>query len=288
MINKSYNVSLRRQSELLNINRSSLYFVQNSASRDHGVCNLIAEIYSNYPIYGYRRITAILRRQGVCINKKRVQRLMREMNLRAIYPGPNTSKRLRSDFVYPYLLGDLEITKPNEVWQTDITYLRTHSGFMYLVAIIDVYSRVVVSYKLSNSLGVSSCINALGDAIHSHGKPEIINSDQGSQYTSNEWTAALKEYKIKISMTGKGRCNDNANIERLWRSLKYEGSYFYKWNSVSDLKINISKWIEWYNYRRPHQALDYATPSEVYYGFMDKSVDLPTIPQYQQLQDLFL
>jgi putative transposase len=279
-------ISVRRQSELLQVNRSSLY-AQPQVKDDSYLCNMIADIYANYPIYGYRRITAMLRRQGIWVNRKRVQRLLRIMNLRAIYPGPNTSKRNLSEMVYPYLLSGLEVAKPHRVWQVDITYLRTNNGFMYLVALIDVYSRLVVGWRLSNSLCTTSCLSALNDAICKYGKPDIINSDQGSQFTSEAWIQELQKHGIKISMTGKGRSNDNANIERLWRSFKYEGSYLYKWCTILELKTNIPKWVAWYNFERPHQALGYQTPHERYCGFMDKSCDLPTIPQLQ-LQNLGL
>ena len=273
-------ISIRRQSELLQVNRSSLY-VQSQVKDDSYLCNMIADIYTDYPIYGYRRITAMLCRQGIFVNRKRVQRLMRIMNLRAIYPGPNTSKRNLSEMVYPYLLSGMEVTELHQVWQVDITYLRTNNGFMYLVALIDVYSRLIVGWRLSNSLCTTSCLSALQDAIHKYGKPDIINSDQGSQFTSSAWIQELQKHSIKISMTGKGHCNDNANIERLWRSFKYEGSYLYKWCTVFELKANIPKWVEWYNHERPHQALGYQTPHERYRGFLDKSYDLPIIPQLQ-------
>jgi putative transposase len=213
---------------------------------------------------------------------------MREMNLQAIYPGPNTSKRNLSEMVQPYLLSELVITKPHQVWQVDITYLRTNNGFMYLVALIDVYSRLVVGWRLNNSLCVEPCLNALGDAIERYGKPGIINSDQGSQFTSEAWIGGLQVHGIMISMTGKGRCNDNANIERLWRSFKYEGSYLYKWYSVTELKVNIPKWVNWYNSERPHQALGYLTPQEKYSGFMDKSYDSPINLHLVKLENLNL
>lgn len=285
MINMQHKeISVRRQSQLLSLNRSSLYLVS-EAKDDSYLCNMIAETYTDYPVYGYRRITAVLRRQGIIVNHKRIQRLMKEMNLRAIYPGPNTSKRLLGDMVYPYLLSDLIVIKINMVWQVDITYLRTNSGFMYLVALIDVHSRLIMGWRLSNSLCVIACLEALGDAIFKYGKPDIINSDRGSQFTCSEWVQSLGNYGITISMTGKGRCNDNANIERLWRSFKYEGSYLYNWYSVLELKINIPKWIDWYNCKRPHQALGYLTPLEKYCGMLDKSCDLLSIPQLQQKQN---
>lgn len=293
MVDKSHKaLRARRQSELLSLNRSSLY-LQHCTKDDSYLCNLIVEIYLELPIYGYRRITAILCRSGTLVNRKRVQRLMQELNLRAIYPGPNTSKRNLSEMVHPYLLSGLITSRVNEVWQVDITYIRTNNGFVYLVAFIDVYSRLVVGWRLSNSLCTESALRALEDAISKYGAPDIVNSDQGAQFTSEVWMQALQVYGITISMTGKGRCNDNANIERLWRSFKYEGSYLYKWHSIVELKTNIPKWIRWYNFERPHQSLKYQTPFEKYYekeycGFMDKSDDLPTIPQTQQLQNLVL
>lgn len=242
-----------------------LYYEESDKTANFILSNKIAEIYSQYPVYGYRRITAILDRENIKANHKKVQRLLREMNLYAIYPRPNTSIKEQKDAVFPYLLGGLSITKPHHAWQVDITYLRTSKGFMYLVAIIDMYSRMIVGYRLSNSLCTESCKSALEDAISKYGTPKILNSDQGSQFTSESWIKILAHYKIKISMTGRGRCCDNAYIERLWRAFKYEGSYLYKWNTVEELKSNIPKWMRWYNYDRPHQSLNYSTPAETLY-----------------------
>lgn len=271
MLDKSYiKLSIRRQSELLRINRTTIYYEKVESEDESQLANMISEIYAKYPIYGYRRITAILRKEGLEINHKKVQRIMKLLNIQAIYPKPNTSKNAEDAVVYPYLLGDMSITSSNQVWQTDITYLRTKSGFMYLVAILDVYSRKVLSYRLSNNLGADMCILALEDAIMSHGIPNIVNSDQGSQYTGTDWLNLLSKYGIKVSMTGKGRCCDNIYIERLWRSFKYEGSYLYKWSTISELKENIPRWIKWYNSERPHQSLSYKTPDEVY-RFVDET-----------------
>jgi len=266
MINTEHQqLSVRRQSELLKINRSMLYYEESDKTANFILSNKIAEIYSQYPIYGYRRITAILERENIAANHKKVARLMGEMNLYAIYPRPNTSIKDKKNTVFPYLLKGLLITRPHHVWQIDITYLRTTKGFMYLVAIIDMYSRKVAGYRLSNSLCTESCKSALEDAIFKYGVPKIVNSDQGSQFTSESWVKTLAHYKIKISMTGKGRCTDNAYIERLWRAFKYEGSYLYQWNTVEELKSNIGKWVYWYNYERPHQSLSYSTPAEILY-----------------------
>jgi len=264
MINaKHQHLSMRRQSELLKINRGMLYYEESDKRMNFIISNKIAEIYSQFPIYGYRRITAMLNRVGMEINHKKVQRLMREMKLYAIYPKPNTSIKDVENAVFPYLLNKLSIVKSHQVWQVDITYLRTRSGFMYLVAIIDMHSRMVVGYRLSNNLCTENCKSALEDAIVKYGSPEILNSDQGSQFTSESWIKTLSYHKIKVSMTGKGRCTDNAYIERLWRAFKYEGSYLYQWNTVESLKDNISKWVHWYNHERPHQSLNYATPAEI-------------------------
>ena len=265
MINtKHQQISIRRQSELLNINRSMLYYEESDKEENFKLSNMIAEIYAQYPVYGYRRIKAMLQREkDIMANHKRVQRLMKEMDLYAIYPRPNTSKKDAKATIFPYLLSGLPIVKVHQVWQVDITYLRTEKGFVYLVAIIDMYSRMIVGYRLSNNLCTENCKSALEDAVLKYRAPEILNSDQGSQFTSEIWVKQLAEYGIKISMTGRGRCCDNAYIERLWRAFKYEGSYLYQWNTVEDLKCNIVKWVNWYNYKRPHQSLNYNAPAEV-------------------------
>lgn len=263
---KHKEISVRRQSMLLKINRSMLYYEEKDKRGNFILSNMIAEIYAKYPIYGYRRITAMLERENVVVNHKRVQRLMKEMKLCAIYPRPNRSKKDVEAGIFRYLLNDISITKPHQVWQVDITYIRTIKGFMYLVAIIDMCSRMIVGYRLSNSLCTESCKSALEDAIFKYGIPKIINSDQGSQFTSEAWIEKVDDYGIKISMTGKGRCCDNAHIERLWRAFKYEGLHLYKWNTVEELKHNIPKWVHWYNYKRPHQSLNYSTPAEIMHG----------------------
>ena len=191
---------------------------------------------------------------------------MKHLGIKAIYPKPKTSVKDDTNYVYPYLLSDIEIDKSNKVWQVDITYMKVLSGYMYVSAIIDVYSRRILSYKISNSLCKDSVILAVEDALLHYSEPEIVNTDQGSQFTSEDWIKLLKKRGIKISMTGKGRCCDNVYIERLWRSMKYEGSYLYGWETISDLKKNIPKWIKWYNEERPHQSIGYITPSEKYYN----------------------
>jgi putative transposase len=275
-------LSVRRKSELLKVARSNFYYQPKSRPNEDEIINKILDIYEANPIYGYRRITARLKRYGVVINEKRVRRLMKMLNLRAIYPGPNTSKRNHEDMVYPYLLQDLEVSYFNQLWQTDISYIRVGNGFMYLTAIIDVYSRKCLSYRVSNSLSGSACIDVLEDAVSKYGSPEIINSDQGSQYTSEDWIKRVKDLGIKISMTGKGRCNDNAYIERFWRTLKYEWLKLKFIPNVEKLKMELKNFIKWYNLDRVHQSLNYQTPDERACGIMDKFCNLPTIPQAQQ------
>ena len=251
---------------MLEINRSSLYCKRSSADIDDiDLLNVIRDIWEQYPFYGYRRITKELREnKQIKVNRKRVQRLMVWGGIQAIHPGPNTSKRNKLHAVYKYLLRDLEITRPNQAWMVDITYLRMPKGFMYLVAIIDVYSRYVVGWALSNTLETDFCIEALKSGLK-HGIPGIINSDQGCQFTSEDWINYLREWNIEISMTGKGRCTDNIYIERFWRSFKREEFYLNEYESVKELRKAIDAYIDFYNRRRWHQSLGYKTPAAVYF-----------------------
>lgn len=230
---------------------------------------LIFEIYVNSPFFGYRKITIALQRQGHRINRKRVLRLMREMGIKAIYPKPNLSKPAPGHKIYPYLLQGLVVEHPNQVWATDITYIKLGVGFMYLVAILDLYSRKVLSWRLSNTLDVAFCLNALDEAVERFGKPEIFNSDQGSQFTSNDFTGKLENLEIRISMDGKGRAKDNIYVERLWRSLKYEEIYIKGYSTVADCTEGIKRYFEFYNTERFHQSLEYWTPDEIYFGLKD-------------------
>ena len=278
-----HELSIRRRCELLGINRSTLYYSAKPAEvGDIDVLNMIRDIWERYPFYGYRRISKELNSKGIEINRKRVQRLMQLGGITAIYPGPNTSRRNRLHKVHPYLLHNLRITRPNQVWMVDVTYLRMQSGFMYLVAIIDVYSRYVVSWILSNTLDTAFCIEVLTAGLKV-AMPEIINSDQGCQFTSDEWVKCLSEQGIKISMTGKGRCLDNVYIERFWRSFKREEFYLNEYTSVKELRRAIGAYIEFYNHRRWHQALDYKRPAEVYFGEIENGspVDMWTSPSDQ-------
>lgn len=258
--------SLRRQCGLLALNRSSLYYKPVEVdARTLVLTNLIDEEYTRHPFYGSRKITRFLRELGYGINRKRVQRLMRLMGLEAICPGPNTSKRAQEHTVYPYLLEGLEITRPNQVWATDITYIRFWKGFLYLVAILDWASRYVLAWRLSNSLDTSFCLEALEEALEV-AQPEIFNSDQGSQFTSQEFTGRLLDQGIRISMDSRGRALDNIFVERLWRSVKYEEVYLKDYQTVRETEEGLRRYFEFYNRERFHQALDYQTPHQVFYG----------------------
>lgn len=259
-------LSIRKRCELLGVNRSTFYYEELPAAIDDiDLLNRVRDIWERYPFYGYRRITKELKcNHQIKVNRKRIQRLMSWGGIQAIYPGPNTSKRNKVHAVYKYLLRDVEITYPNQAWMVDITYLRMPEGFMYLAAIIDVYSRYIVGWSLSNTLETGFCIDALKKAFWL-GNPEIVNSDQGCQFTSDDWINFLCEWDIKISMTGKGRCTDNIYIERFWRNLKREEFYLNEYKSVKELKCAISAYIEFYNQRRWHQSLDYKTPADFYF-----------------------
>lgn len=259
-------LSLRRQCELLEINRSSFYYTP-AATDAHTLVlmNLIDEEDTRHPFYGSRKIMRFLREAGYWINRKRVQRLMGLMGLEAICPGPNTSKRRQENKVYPYLLGGLEITRPNQVWATDITYIRLFGGFLYWVAILDWYSRYVLAWRISNSLDSSFCLDALEEAL-GFGQPDIFNSDQGVQFTSEEFTKRLLREGIRISMDSRGRALDNIFTERLWRSVKYEEVYLNDDRTVRETEEGLDRYFEFYNHERFHQALDYRRPYEVHFG----------------------
>lgn len=260
-------LSVRKQCELLSINRGRLYYTAQRRPIDEvTLMNLIRDVWLKHPFYGYRRIKEVLNRQGVNVNRKRVQRLMQVMGIRALPQAPKTSKGNKQHKKYPYLLGDLQIKDCNHAWMVDITYLRLGKGFMYLTALIDVHSRYVVGWSLGNTLDTNVCLEALSNALKtSPALPEIVNTDQGCQFTSELWSKALLDKGIKISMTGKGRCLDNIYIERFWRSLKYEEIYLNDYTTVLELETAVNKYIEFYNHERPHQSLNYKTPAEIYF-----------------------
>jgi putative transposase len=269
MIDQSFaDLSLRAQFSLLNLNRSSYYYQKTEKSQeDLEIANKITELWLKYPFFGYRKINAVLRKEGFVINHKKVQRFMKEMNLSAIFPKYNKNKWKKADYdaKYPYLLKDLQINKVNQVWASDITYIRMNEGFTYFLAIIDLYSRFILSAYLSTTLEADFCIETLQIALNKYQKPEIFNTDQGSQFTSFNWCDLLKEKDIKISHDGKGRCFDNIINERLWRTVKYEEVYLKSYESVNEARINLMNFVEFYNYQRPHQSLRYKTPAEIYF-----------------------
>jgi putative transposase len=251
---------------LAGLARSSFYYQAARESTENlELMRLLDEQYTRTPFYGRPRLTQWLRGQGHRVNPKRVARLMHLMGIEAIYPKPRLSLPDKQHRVYPYLLGGLTIERPNQVWSTDITYIRLQQGFLYLVAILDWHSRYVLSWELSNSLDVSFCLSALGRALDK-ARPEIFNSDQGSQFTSREFTSKLEEAKIRISMDGRGRAFDNIFIERLWRSVKYEEVYLKSYQSVWEAEDGLDRYFQFYNQERLHQALKYRTPHQIYFS----------------------
>lgn len=264
-------LSIREQCALIKLARSTIYYKERINASDALFANIISEIWHEMPYYGYRRVTAELHRRNYDINHKRVLRLMREAKIQAMYPRPNTSKRNESHTIYPYLLCDLIINRPNQVWATDITYIKVGSGWMYLVALIDLYSRHIIAWRLSNTLETLFCLDMLGHAL-TIGKPEILNTDQGAQYTSDAWIKMVQDNGIKVSMDGKGRYADNIIIERFWRSLKHESILLSVYDTVQELKQAIESYVYTYNNKRLHQSLSYKTPTEVYLGMYQAPV----------------
>jgi len=226
----------------------------------------IDELYTDDPSRGSRSIRRQLRRQGIRVNRKRIQRLMRLMGIEAVYPKPRTTRRHPGHKVYAYLLKDLSITQPNQVWAADITYIPMSRGFMYLVVVMDWYSRKILSWRVSNTMESDFCVEALQEALSWYGLPDIFNTDQGSQFTSKDFTGALKEHQVKISMDGRGRCQDNIFIERLWWTIKYQYLYLHSFENGLALRRGLAEWISGYNHVRGHSSLDDRTPDEVYYG----------------------
>jgi len=289
-------LSIRRQCELLGVARSGVYRPRKPANdNDLGLMRRIDELFTAWPFLGSRRMAQMLKAEGEKINRKRVQRLMRKMGIAALGPKPNTTKPAPGHKIFPYLLRNLKIERPNHVWAADITYLPIGRGFFYLVAIIDWASRAVLSWRISNTMDTSFCLVALEDALARYGKPEIFNTDQGSQFTSAAFTGMLAAAGIKISMDGRGRWMDNVFIERLWRSLKHEDVYLKGYADGREAKAGIATWMEFYNGRRLHQALGYRTPMAVWreglagataVDMMDNAAALTTCPQQQQTKPL--
>jgi len=257
-------ISVLRQCQLLGLNRTGLYYRSRTENaKDGELMRRIDEQYTLTPFYGYRRMTVYLQKLGFPVNHKRVLRLMRKLGLEAIYPKPNLSKPGKDHLTYPYLLKGVAVEYSDEVWATDITYIRLGSGFVYLLVIMDWYSRFVIEIEVSNSLESSPFVEALKRSLLKS-RPEIFNSDQGSQFTSVEWLKVLQENKIQISMDGRGRCFDNIFVERLWRSVKQEEVYLKEYSDVWEAEGSLRNYFDFYNYKRPHQSLKYQTPFEAY------------------------
>jgi len=267
MVDRAHRLSIRRQCELLAVSRSGLYYEPEPTSAEQlALMRRIDELHLKYPFYGSRKLSIELKREGRDANRKRVQRLMRLMGLEPLAPKANTSEPHPEHAVYPYLLRGLRIDRVNQVWAADVTYIPMKSGFVYLVAILDWYSRRVLSWRLSVMLDPSFCVQALQEALTRFGPPEIFNTDQGAQFTADAFTGVLRERGIAISMDGRGRCLDNVFVERLWRSLKYEEVYLHVYDTVAEARAGIGHYFGFYNDERPHQALGYQTPAAFFDG----------------------
>jgi putative transposase len=260
-------LALTRQCELAGVTRSTFYTPHLTAEPDELELTLLSEIdaeYTRHPFYGSRKITVYLCGIGHLVNRKRIQRLMGILGLAGMTPGPNTSRPSPQHMVYPYLLRGVSVIRPNQVWSTDITYIRLARGFVYLVAVIDWYSRKVLSWRLSNTLDSGFCVDCLEQALQTYGIPEIFNTDQGCQFTSEAFTGVLKAHCISISMDGRGRALDNIFVERLWRSVKHEDVYLRGYATMPEAQLGLTKYFMFYNTERTHQSLDYSTPDVIY------------------------
>ena len=265
MIDPEHTLPIVRQAEELEISRSTIYYRPRPVSdADLMLMRRIDELHLNYPFAGSRMLRDLLSHQGLEVGRRHVRTLMRRMGIEALYRKPNTSKPAPGHKIYPYLLRGLAITRPNQVWAMDISYIPMARGFVYLAAVIDWFSRRVLSWRLSITMDTSFCIEALDEALSLHGKPEIFNTDQGSQFTSEAFTGRLKEEGIQISMDGRGRWADNVFVERLWRSLKYEHVYLHAYESVGEARTKIGRYFEFYNFQRPHSSLGAQTPDQAY------------------------
>jgi putative transposase len=272
MIERGATLPVTRQAELLELSRSAVYYTPRPISeRDLGLMRRLDELHLQLPFYGSRKLTRELQKEGHKVGRRHVTTLMRRMGMETIYRKPRTSIPAREAAVRPYLLANLSIERPNQVWTSDITYLPMAHGFMYLAAILDVASRKVLSFRLSNTLTADFCVDALQEALARFGRPEIFNTDQGAQFTSAEWIGALEATGVAISMDGKGRWIDNVFIERLWRSVKYEEVYLHGYANGSEARTALTRYFSFYNARRLHQSLDYRTPDKVYFAALAAS-----------------
>jgi putative transposase len=272
MINPEHKLPLTKQAQALGISRGSVYYLPRPVSdRDQTLMKRIDKLHLESPFAGARMLRDMLRREGFKAGRTHVRTLMQKMGIEALYCKPRTTQRHPGHRIYPYLLRGLPITRANQVWAMDITYLPMARGFVYLTVVMDWYSRRVLSHRISITMDTSFCLDALEEAVAKHGKPEIMNTDQGSQFTSQAFTQYLKENDIRISMDGKGAWRDNVFIERLWRTVKYEHVYLHAYESTSEAKTKISHYFEFYNQRRPHSKLDRFTPDEFYYNSLSST-----------------
>ncbi len=272
MIDRNHTLPISRQAKLLDISRGTVYYPPKPVSpRNQMLMNRIDRLHLELPFAGARMLRDLLRQEGHKVGRSKVARLMRVMSIEALYRRPKTTRRHPGHKVYPYLLRNLAVTRSNQAWAMDITYIPMARGFVYLAAVVDWYSRRVLSWKVSTTMDVYFCLEAVEEAMEHHGKPEIMNTDQGSQFTSQAFTGLLKENGIQISMDGKGAWRDNVFIERLWRSLKYEEVYLHAYDTVSAAKAGLDRYFRFYNNRRPHSSLDRQTPDQFYY----ESLPLP-------------
>jgi putative transposase len=256
-----------RQCELLDVCRSSLYYQPQSVSAvDLALMRAIDELHLKHPFLGARRLARMLQRDGRAVGRRHVGTLMRLMGIEAIYQKRRTSIPQKGHTIYPYLLSNVAIERPNQAWAADITYLPMAKGFAYLVAILDLYSRKVLSFRVSNAMSTDFCVEALEEALARYGAPAIFNTDQGAQFTAEDFITPLQAQGVRVSMDGKGRWVDNVFVERLWRSVKYEDLYLHAYDTVSEVKAALSRYFRFYNQRRPHQSLEYRTPDEMYFG----------------------
>lgn len=267
MIDRDHDLPVARQAKVLNLARSTVYYKPRPVSaEDLGVMRRIDELHLDYPFAGARMLRSLLRREGVLVGRRHVATLMKRMGISAIYRRPNTSKPAPGHKIYPYLLRGVKIERPDQAWAMDITYIPMRRGFVYLAAVVDVASRRVLAHRVSITMEAAFCVEALEEALAKHGKPDIFNTDQGSQFTSLDFTSVLLDANIAISMDGKGAWRDNVFVERLWRTVKYEEVYLRAYDSVSEARASISRYLAFYNRGRPHSSLDERTPDEAYFG----------------------
>lgn len=273
MIDREDKLSVKRQCELLDLNRSGVYYAPRAVSeQDLQLMRRIDQLHLDHPFYGSRRIAKQLAREGFDVGRLHVATLMRRMGIEALYRKPRTSIPARQAAIRPYLLSGLKIERPNQVWAADISYIPMAHGFLFLVAVLDIASRKVLAFRLSNTLTPDFCVEALQEALARFGPPEIFNTDQGAQFTSDSWIDVLEGAGVRISMDGKGRWVDNVFVERLWRSVKYENVYLHAYRDGRDARAQLTTYFDFYNRRRLHQSLDYHTPDEMYFGTRDSEL----------------